>query len=179
VIGSNGRREDYAVICARPCDLPLIGAIELAAAQLLAGHASDAALNEVTDLRELRSAQEQERLWVVINGDVPVGFAHADVLETGVAHLQEVDVHPDHGRRGLGAQLVATVCGWARASNFESIVLTTFRDVPWNMPFYLKLGYEVVPPDEWSATIRSIVSDEHRRGLDLARRVVMRRWCVD
>ena len=180
---STGRDAEWpaasAVILARPHDLRSIGAIELAAARLLAGHAPDAVLDEVTDVRELRDAQQAGRLWVAISGHVPVGFAHADVLETGIAHLLEVDVHPDHGRQGLGTQLVKTVCTWARAEGYESLVLTTFRDVPWNMPFYLKLGFEVVPSAEWSHAMCGIVSAERRRGLDIDRRVVMRRTCDD
>jgi len=61
---------------------------------------------------------------------------------------------------------------------FESVTLTTFRDVPWNMPFYERLGFEVVPTPALSPALRAVVDDETRRGLDPIRRVVMRRPCV-
>jgi hypothetical protein len=35
---------------------------------------------------------------------VPLGFAHVGILEPLVAHLKEVDVHPDHGHRGIGTR---------------------------------------------------------------------------
>ena len=45
-------------------------------------------------------------------------------------HLEELDVHPDHGRRGLGSSLVMAVRDWAAATGHEAITLTTFRESP-------------------------------------------------
>jgi GNAT superfamily N-acetyltransferase len=165
---------DYHVVLARPRDLPLLPEIELAAARLLAGHAPSAVLNETTSQFALRKARRLGRLWVVLSGDEPVGFAHVVVHEPGVAHLEELDVHPDHGRRGLGRRLVQTVCAWATSHGFDAVTLTTFRDVPWNMPFYARLGFEPLATPAVSVALRSVVDDEIRRGLDPARRVVMR-----
>jgi hypothetical protein len=55
--------------------------------------------------------------------------------------------------------------------------LTTFRDVPWNMPFYARVGFEVIPPEQLSPALCSVVEEESRRGLDRTRRVAMRRRC--
>jgi hypothetical protein len=60
-------------------------------------------------------------------------------------------------------------------AQFESVTLSTFRDVPWNMPFYERAGFDVVPSNALSPALASIVDDEARRGLDMHRRVVMRR----
>ena len=62
-------------------------------------------------------------------------------------HLEEVDVHPDHGRRGVGTALVRAVCDWVRRSGHAEITLTTFRALPWNMPFYRRLGFEEMRDD--------------------------------
>jgi GNAT superfamily N-acetyltransferase len=99
------------------------------------------------------------------------------VLEPGVAHLVEIDVHPEHGRRGLGRRLVNAVCRWAATNGYSCVTLTTFRDVTWNMPFYARLGYEEIPQEELSPALRSVIDDETRRGLDPRRRVAMRRPC--
>jgi len=165
----------YHIVAARPDDLHHIPAIELAAAQLLKGHAPDAILAEVTSDQMLRDAQQAGRLWVALAERTPVGFAHVELLEPNVAHLHELDVHPDHGRRGLGTRLVEHVCSWAAAQGFVGVTLTTFRDVPWNMPFYVRLGFEIVPPADLSPALHAVVADETRRGLDPMRRVVMRR----
>src|SRR5262249_28842442 len=120
-------------------------------------------------------AQRDGHLWVALLDDVAVGFAHVELLEGDAAHLEEIDVHPAHGRRGLGTRLVLHVCDWAADNGIGSVTLTTFRDVAWNMPFYARLGFEVVPHAQLSPALRAIVEDETRRGLDPARRVVMRR----
>jgi putative acetyltransferase len=164
----------YEIVLARPGDLPRIAPIELAAARLLAGHAPEAVLEEVTSDEDLRAAQRDGRLWVALSGDAPVGFAHVLILEPNAAHLEEIDVHPDHGRRGLGARLVREVCWWAEARGIGAVTLTTFRAVPWNMPFYARLGFEELTPAELTPALRGVLEDETRRGLDPTRRVVMR-----
>jgi GNAT superfamily N-acetyltransferase len=171
---ADGPMPDYHIMLARPRDLPLLASIELAAARLLAEHAPSSVLGETTSQFELRKARRAGRLWVVLAGDEPVGFAYVVVHENGVAHLEEVDVHPDHGRRGLGRRLVQTVCAWATSHGFVAVTLTTFRDPPWNMPFYAQLGFEPVAPDALSGALLTVVDAETRRGLDPARRVVMR-----
>lgn len=165
---------DYHITLARPRDLPLLPAIELAAARLLTGHAPSAVLSETTSQFALRKARRAKRLWVALAGDEPVGFAHVVVHERGVAHLEELDVHPTHGRRGVGRRLVQTVCAWATSHGFEAVTLSTFRDPPWNMPFYARLGFVPVAADSMSVALRSVIDHEVRRGLDAARRVVMR-----
>ena len=169
----------YTITKARPEDLSLLPAIELAAARLLAGHAPESVLTETTEHAVLEAAQRHGHLWVALAGDVPAGFAHVEVLEPTVAHLEEIDVHPEHGRRGLGGRLVMTVCAWAATTGFREVTLTTFRDVPFNMPFYARLGFDVIPPEELSSVLRAVLEDEARRGLDPTRRSAMRRSCTD
>lgn len=60
--------------------------------------------------------------------DVPVGFAHVEVIEPEAAHLEEIDAHPDHGRRGLGAKLICEVCQWAANNGYSAVMLTTTRE---------------------------------------------------
>ena len=164
----------YEIRQARADDVVYLGPIELAAAQLLAGHAPESVLNETTDETELLIAQRQGLLWVALADDVPIGFAHLKLLEPEAVHLAEIDVHPDHGRRGIGTQLVRAVCDWAATNSYRYITLTTFRDVRWNMPFYARLGFEVIPSTGLTPALISIIEDEARRGLDTDRRVAMR-----
>ena len=165
----------YSITTARPQDLTRLPAIELAAARLLAQHAPASVLSETTSLVVLKAALDEGHLWVALADDVAVGFAHVEVIEPEAAHLAEIDVDPEHGRRGLGAQLLFQVCAWAASNGYASVTLTTFRDVPWNMPFYARLGFEIVPDAQLGSALCAIVDDETRRGLDPTRRVVMRR----
>ena len=54
------------------------------------------------------------------------------------------------------------------------MTLTTFRTVPWKMPFYSQLGFEEVFTDELRPELVAVVQDEAARSLDPQRRVVMR-----
>jgi len=167
-------RPGYTIVLARPSDLAALAAIELAAAALLEGHAPASVLRETTDEAVLRAAQAAGRLWVALEGDAPVGFALVEVLPSGLPHLQELGVHPRHGRRGIGAALVRTVCEWTRRSGRGEITLTTFRDVPWNLPFYARLGFEEIPRAELGPELESLIREEARRGLEPERRAAMR-----
>ena len=84
-----------------------------------------------------------------------------------------MDVHPSFGRRGVGTRLLAAVRDWARAQGQAAVTLTTFRDVPWNAPFYGRAGFRALAQRELSPGLRERVRDEAARGLDPATRVVM------
>ena len=164
----------YRIVRARCRDVALLSAIELAAAELLRGHAPDAVLDNVTDDGVLQRARRERRLWVALMGDAPVGFAHVELLEPDAVHLEELDVRPEHGRRGLGVRLIASVCRWAERRGSLAVTLTTFRDVPWNMPFYSRIGFTEIPAPALTPALRGVLEAEARQGLDPARRVAMR-----
>lgn len=69
-------------------------------------------------------------------------------------------------RQGVGAALVCVVCAWAAQAGHRSLTLTTFRHLPWNMPFYTRLGFKEVPSESLSADLLATVRDETARGLD-------------
>lgn len=104
-----------------------------------------------------------------------VGFAHVVLLEDGLdvrAHLEQVSVLPAHGRRGTGAALVRAAAEEARWDGHDELTLCTYRDLPWNAPFYAGLGFEVVEP---RGVLSAIRAREHSLGLDEAgERVVMK-----
>jgi GNAT superfamily N-acetyltransferase len=156
--------------------LPFLPAIERAASRLFDGWGlSDAVLADETSDADFLAAQSEGLLWVALapSGE-PVGFAFAERLADG-AHLDELDVHPDHGRRGVGALLVRRVCEWARSEGLPCVTLTTFTDIPWNATFYERLGFRALAGDELCEDLAELVREEAERGLEPERRVVMRR----
>ena len=167
---ANGR--SYTIGRARRRDLAFIQPIELAAARLLEGYAPESVLAAATSEQHIARAYSDRLLWVARRDGCPVGFAHV-VVHGNRAHLAELDVLPAHGRRGVGGRLVLTVCRWARSNRLKAVTLTTFRDVPWNMPFYAKLGFEEIPKAKLKDSLRRILRAETRSGLDPARRVAM------
>ena len=128
---------------------------------------------DLTPLSELQAAHAERRVWVVAApaGEI-VGFAYAAVIDAHY-HLEELDVLPEVGRRGLGAALVRAVRESAAAAGVRGVTLTTYRDVPWNAPFYRRLGFRELDPPELTPGLAAAVADEARRGLDPEQRVVM------
>lgn len=93
----------------------------------------------------LRQGFGEALVWVVSDErDKPVGFALcADRGEE--LYLDQISVHPEHGQQGLGARLIRRVILEARERAYKRISLSTFRDVPWNGPFYRSMGFREVP----------------------------------
>ena len=106
--------------------------------------------------------------------DTPVGMVIASVRE-GAVYVEEMDVLAEHGRRGLGGRLLDTVCAWAQARGLPAVTLSTFRDVPWNGPFYRRHGFVDLPSAAWTPGMCAIREQEARHGLRTDVRVFMRR----
>ena len=121
----------------------------------------------------LRAAQRRGDLWVYEAEGRPVGFAMTSTVE-GDGYLDEVSVHPSFGGRGIGGQLLAHVCERARAAGRRRIWLATFRDVPWNAPFYARRGFVDVAEDELGPALRAKVAGDAARGLGAGRVVMCR-----
>lgn len=167
--------DDYEIRPADSQDIAALPEIERAAGRLFAGLDLVQDLNQTVPVGELLQAQKANRLWVVTGaGGQPVGFALATIVD-GLAHLDELDVHPDHGRRGLGTALVERVCEWAKSAGFAAITLSTFRDVPWNAPFYTRLGFRILTEDELTEGLLQLREAEADEGLPIGQRVIMRR----
>lgn len=100
-----------------------------------------------------------------------VGFAH--VIEAdGIAHLEQVSVLPEAGRRGYGRLLVEAAMRESRSRGYSELTLRTYADLPWNAPFYLSLGFEESPPR--GRFLQGLVLSERAEGLErYGRRVQM------
>jgi GNAT superfamily N-acetyltransferase len=93
----------------------------------------------------------------------------------GYAHIEQVSVHPGHSRQGIGRMLIDHVGTWATSRGLAGLTLTTFTEVPWNAPYYARLGFRVVT--DLSPGLRALRAHEAAIGLDAWPRVVMRRDC--
>ncbi len=110
---------------------------------------------------------------VLVEGTPPAGFALLGWVD-GNVHLDQLAVRPASMRQGIGGRLVAAVLDHARACGAPSVTLTTFRDVPWNAPWYARHGFDVLPEPEWGPELRALVEHERELGIELAPRVAMR-----
>jgi GNAT superfamily N-acetyltransferase len=115
------------------------------------------------------------QVWVACDAaNTAVGVVIASVRE-GVVYVEEIDVLAEHGRRGLGGRMLDAVCTWAQERGYPAVTLSTFRDVPWNGPFYRKHGFVDLAPAAWTAGMRVIREQEAHHGLRTDVRVFMRR----
>lgn len=155
-------------------DLELLPAIEVAAGSLF----RDLGMHEIADdapptVDELAQAAA---VLVATTGpdELVVGYARIEVVD-GHAHLEQLSVHPDHGRRGIGTALLDAVTTWAAERGDDVVTLTTFTNVSFNAPYYRRQGWVDVPPNERGPELVALIDQEAAHGLDPATRVVLAR----
>jgi GNAT superfamily N-acetyltransferase len=85
-------------------------------------------------------------------------------------YVEQIDVDPAHAGKRLGAHLLARLAARGRA-----LTLSTFRDIPWNAPWYRRLGFVDIADDTLPPLLRHIRTEHMARGLDESLRVFMRR----
>lgn len=126
-------------------------------------------------LEALAAWRDAGRCWVAADDDgPPLAYVVVDLLD-GAAHIEQVSVHPTAAGRRLGAALVDHVGGWAHGLGLPWITLTTFRDVPWNGPYYRRLGFTPVPAHEVGPELAARLAEEAAHGLLPADREALRR----
>ncbi|MGY2079546.1 GNAT family N-acetyltransferase [Modestobacter sp. SYSU DS0657] len=151
---STGRHE---VRTAAAADLAELPPVEAAADGLFAPLG-------ITDLPAPASPAERAAAWrVLVVGRPVIGFAVLERLD-GAVHLEQLSVHPAHGRRGVGASLLAATVAAAGERGADRVTLLTFAEVPWNAPFYARHGWQ--PLEELTPGLAALRRREVALGLD-------------
>ncbi len=133
----------------------------------------------VTDQKTLDAAQRRNRLWVALDDTRnPVGFALARIVGK-YAHLEEMDVQPDHCGQGIGSRLLSAVTKWASDGGYPGITLITFRHLLWNAPFYERHGFVQLDDSNTSSNLRELIDEEADAGIEPRNRVAMLRLIND
>jgi predicted N-acetyltransferase YhbS len=166
----------YTIRSAHAEELSLLAQIERSAAALfLDTPYAFLANDEPLSLEFVRQRFQVGQVWVAVDPqNVVVGFAITRELDDTI-YLQEMDVAPAHGQKGLGSAFVETVCTWAQLQGYGAISLSTFRDLAWNAPFYSKLGFRILDESELSMGFQQIRQQELEAGLPISARVIMYR----
>lgn len=134
--------------------------IERRAGELFRSHPVTAGLNpSVTPIERLDRARSEGLLWVARENGRVIGFALVEDMGTAW-HLEELDVDPSAGRRGIGRRLVERVAEEA-AMRDRAVTLTTFAEVPWNAPYYERVGFERLGEDALDPRLRRRMREEH------------------
>ncbi len=160
---------------AEESELPRLQEIERAAGERFAEIGMVfVAEDEPPSLETLREFQREGRAWVWAGeDDRPMTYLLAEEVD-GNAHLEQVSVHPDRARQRIGEALIEHLRQWARERGLPAITLTTYTGVAWNGPYYQRLGFRYLKPDEIGPGLLRMREAEIAHGLDQWPRVGMR-----
>ncbi|WP_320776417.1 GNAT family N-acetyltransferase [Streptomyces sp. CRN 30] len=161
---------------ATPDDLPALRDLERAAGACFRDLGMDAvADDEPPALEVLEGFRRAGRAWVAVDrDDRPRAYCLCAPVD-GALHVEQVSVHPAVARRGVGRALLAHAADRARAEGLTALTLTTFTEVPWNAPYYARLGFRTLTAAELTEGLRTLRAEEAAHGLDRWPRVCMRR----
>ena len=161
---------------ARESDLAVMQDIERAAGSWFREIGlPEIAEDEPLPLEELARYRQANRAWVAADdADVPAAYLIADIVD-GSVHIEQVSVHPRAARRGIGRMLLERAAAYAAARGIRALTLTTFAEVPWNAPYYVRCGFRVLDDSELSPGMRAVRDREIAHGLHRWPRVYMRR----
>jgi GNAT superfamily N-acetyltransferase len=167
---------DYTIRLARAEDLILLASIEQSAAILFQNTPYSFLVSaESLPLEFVKQRFQVGQVWVAVDrADTAIGYAVTNEVDDTL-YLQQIDVEPAYGRKGIGSALIHTVCVWAKSRGYSVVSLSTFRDIPWNAPFYAKLGFHSLDESELTSGFQQIRLKESEAGLPISERVIMQR----
>ncbi|MET9498627.1 GNAT family N-acetyltransferase [Streptomyces sp. NPDC006552] len=161
---------------ATAAELPRLQDIEVAAGTAFRALGMDAvADDEPPALAELEGFRRAGYAWVAAAEDGTVLGYLIGLPVDGAFHIEQVTVDPAAARRGIGRALLAHAAEQARAAGLAGLTLTTFADVPWNAPYYERLGFRRIDARALTPGLRAVRAAEAAHGLDRWPRVCMRR----
>ena len=140
-------------------DVAALARVEVEAGRLFLTVDMPLVAGDEVDEAELRRSIAEQRVWVATYDGEVAGYVEASAVD-GRAHVDQVSVRPEAGRRGIGRALVRHVEAWGRVKGLDGTSLTTFRDVPWNGPWYARLGYRELGADEIGPELRAVMEHE-------------------
>ncbi|WP_221351139.1 GNAT family N-acetyltransferase [Streptomyces beigongshangae] len=162
------------VRAATSADLPLLQDIERAAGEPFRIFGMpEIADDEPPALDLLQRYRRAGYAWVAEDAAGPlVAYLIGEPVD-GAFHIEQVSVHPDAAHRGVGRTLITYAAERARGQGLTGLSLTTFAEVPWNAPYYKRLGFRVLAESELTPGLRRIRAAEAEHGLDRWPRVCM------
>ncbi len=132
---------------------------------------NDVADDEPDSVTVLRSYVADGGAFVAVtDDDRPTGYLLVRELDDS-GYIAQVSVDPAFSRRCIGAGLIDRAAEWARSRGLATLTLTTFVDLPWNAPYYGRLGFhEITHTADSLAQVRAA---EAAAGLDRRPRTAM------
>ena len=126
-------------------------------------------------IASLERGRRKGLLWVAVS---PVGRVVGFALMKrpgGLAWLDQLSVLDAWQGRGYGSALIDRTAAATRRLGLDALWLSTYRDVPWNAPFYARRGFIEVPRAGCPRALRFTFMKEGSHGHPPWRRTIMRR----
>ncbi len=168
--------EGYSITTAELDDIPALISVDKAASALFAptGLLEPEALDDHVPADVFETEIPSGNVFAARNQHGwAIGFALVRLRGSGL-YLDQVSVHPDHGQMGIGRALVIRVLTEAEARKLPHVSLSTFRDLPWNGPFYASMGFKEIAADRLEPYMKDI-EEAQRPFMDVSERCFMRR----
>jgi GNAT superfamily N-acetyltransferase len=143
--------------------------IERASAQRFVGLMDALAADEPSPASVLAARIDAGGLLVTEVDGILAAFVMFRPIGDGL-YIEQIDVLPAFERRGIGAALIEAV-----GLRTHRLLLSTFRDVPWNAPYYRRLGFLDLDDKKLAPDLQEIRREHLARGLDESLRVFMER----
>ncbi len=103
-----------------------------------------------------------------------VAFLNGEVVSDAL-HIWQMAVHRDQQGRGIGRKLMEAAQQFAADHAINELTLTTFRQVPWNEPYYQKFGFVTLGREDLGPRLTAVLHAEEQAGLPAAKRCAMRK----
>jgi ribosomal protein S18 acetylase RimI-like enzyme len=155
---------------ARPDEIETVRALERASAQRFVGLMDALAADEPSPAPVLAARIAGGGLVVAVEDQAIAGFVMFRPVEDRL-YVEQIDVLPAFAGRRIGAALLDAVTERARTAGLAGLSLSTFREIPWNAPYYRRLGF--VDVAALTPGMTAIRADHLARGLDEDARVFM------
>jgi predicted N-acetyltransferase YhbS len=159
---------------AQPSEIETVRDLERASAQRFVGLIDALAADEPSPASVLAARLDAGGLLVAEIDGVLAAFVMFRPVSEGL-YVEQIDVLPAFERRRIGAALIDAVARRARAANLARLILSTFRDVSWNAPYYRRLGFIDIDDKKLAPDLLEIRREHLARGLDESARVFMER----
>jgi GNAT superfamily N-acetyltransferase len=110
-------------------------------------------------------------IWIA-HLEKPLGFIYAYDMDDDL-YIGQLSVTLAAQNKGIGQALLMKIVDIAQERQKRGVVLTTYRDVSWNAPFYARRGFKILLRAEMGPQLREHAREDDEKWSQFSPRVVM------
>lgn len=147
--------------------LPALAELEQLATAMYHEQGFDAAEVPVRSVADITRLTRDHNVRVAEADHEVAGYTAWRDEAPGVAYVEELSVHPDFHRFGVGSRLMEAIRDEARELGLKQVVLRCWAKAPWAMGFYERMGFVAI--DDGAPAKVLEWKEEHSQGRPLTR----------